>query len=198
MDAWLRTNEAEEAVAALEVAARFLSETAQDPAAWRWAILGLHIAVQGFMVIALRDSAGLLPLRDEVAEQWLKAYRQGKDWPAERLDSFPNLYKKVKRAKFAEFLGAVQFKPTGSQGRSIKMLNRLRNKFIHFLPMSWSVELAGLPAMSRDVLDFVEFLSCAYRPLVWHNSEHPQRTRSALISARQAVAAADTSSPAAQ
>ena len=32
------------------------------------------------------------------------------------------------------------FKP-GTQGRSVKQLNKLRNEFIHFVPKGWSLEV---------------------------------------------------------
>lgn len=185
---WIRIDEAEEAVSALESVGRFLQDVEWEPLAWRWVIIGLHIAVQGFMVVALRDSAGLLPLRDDVAKKWLDAYRTGKPPPEERLDSFRNLYKKVKRKKTAEFLNATPFKPKGSQGRSIKLMGRLRDQFIHFLPVPWSLEVARLPQMCRDGLDFIEFLSHDYRTLLWHDEEHPARIESALAAARQALA----------
>lgn len=191
MTSWLRTDEAEEAVAGLEAAARFLSETSRDPYAWRWAIVSLHIATQGFMVVVLRDSAGLLPLRDNVAKAWLKADRNGGELPVERLDSFGNLYRKVKRAKVAGYLAGKPFKPTGSQDRSIRLLCSLRNQFIHFLPASWSLDLNGLPTMARDVLAFIEFLSRDYRTIIWHNEQHPGRSTAALSSARRALDSID-------
>ena len=184
---WLRTDEAEEAVGALESVARFLHDTEKDPFAWRWVLIGLHIAAQGFMVVALRDSAGLIPLRDDVAKEWLAAYRSSKPFPKERLDSFRNLYKKVKRKETSELLNATPFRPKKSQDRSITLLCRLRDQFVHFLPMSWSLEIAGLPQTCRDVLDFIEFLYRDYRMLLWHNQEHPTRIQAALATARQSV-----------
>jgi len=189
---WLRTDEAEEAVGALEAAARFIGELQTDLFAWRWAILSLHIAAQGFMVVALRDSAGLLPLRDEVAAEWLEAHRAGTPPPAEKLDEFLNLYKKVKRKEIATLLQATPFEPKDSQGRSIKMLNRLRNQFVHFLPMTWSLETAGLPEMCLDVLDFIEFLSASYRPHLWRGQAHPKRIATALAAARAVLGARPT------
>lgn len=184
MERWLRTDEAQEAVSALELAVRHLGSVPSDIFAWRWVVISLHIATQGFMVIALRDSAGLIPLPDELAERWLHAYRRHRPLPSARLDSFPKLYKKVQLERTAAQLGATPFKPVGSQGRSITLLNSLRNQFIHFLPMSWSLEVSGLPAVCLDVLGFIGFLVHEYRPLVWHEEQHPRRVAIALNSAR--------------
>lgn len=185
MPDFFTTNEAEETVAALEMTARALQDVPTDVYSWRWVIISLHIAAQGFMVIALRDSAGLIPLRDDIATNWLEAYREDKPPPNERLDSFRNLYRKVKRKKIARFLNAKAFEPVGSQEHSMHLLCQLRDRFIHFLPMSWSLEVTGLPRMCSDVLDFVEFLHKEYRLLVWHREHHRRRIYLALGSARQ-------------
>jgi hypothetical protein len=87
---WIRTDEQEEAVAALEAFTRFLPFIRGDRFAWRWVILSLHIALQGFMVVAIRDSAGLSPIPDDLAAAWLLAHRCGLPTPAERLDKFQN------------------------------------------------------------------------------------------------------------
>jgi hypothetical protein len=46
---WIRTNEHEEAMGALEAFGGFLARVRQDSFEWRWAILSLHTALQGFM-----------------------------------------------------------------------------------------------------------------------------------------------------
>ena len=78
---WIRTDEQEEAVAALEAFAHFLPLVATDLFGWRWAIVSLHTALQGFMVVAIRDSAGLSPLPDDLAAAWLQAHRSGLSTP---------------------------------------------------------------------------------------------------------------------
>lgn len=187
MTKWIRTDEAEEAVGTLEYVAGFVTEAGRAPLVWRWVIISLHIAMQGFMVIALRDSAGLIPLKEDCAAAWLEAHQNGKPYPDCRLDSFRNLYRKIKRQEVATSLGATRFTPTGSQGRSIKLLSTLRNQFIHFVPSSWSIESAGLPQMCRDVLDTIEFLAQGYRSILWHDSTHPDRIQSALEASRAAL-----------
>lgn len=184
MALWLRTDEAEEAVAALEAAARFAHDVPTDLFGWRWTVLAIHNALQGFMVIALRDSAGLLVLPDDLAAEWLAAHEAERDYPEERLDLFMNLYKKIKRVSIAQQLGATPFTPAGTQGRSVKRLNTLRNQFIHFLPASWSLDVSGLPGVCLDALDVVEYLASSYRDLLWHDDTHPARISDALNEAR--------------
>ncbi len=184
---WLRTDEAEEAVAAVESIAPFVRNISGDLYGWRWTILSVHTTVQGFMVLALRDSAGLNVLPKKLAAAWLTAHYQNGPYPAERLDSFLNLYHKVKNKVMAVQLDAQAFKPSGSQGKSIRSLNALRNSFVHFLPASWSIEVSGLPRICLDSLNLVEYLASGYRPLLWHDRGHPARVVEALAEARKVL-----------
>ena len=51
------------------------------------------------------------------------------------------------------------FKPQGTQTESVKMLNHLRNEFIHFLPKGWSLEASGLPQVVKDCVNIIAFLA---------------------------------------
>jgi len=184
MSPWIRTNEQEEAVAALEAFTRFLPGVKTDPFEWRWAILSLHIALQGFMVVAIRDSAGLSPLPDDVAAKRLDAHRGGGPKPKERLDTYPNLYEKIKKANVAALVQGRPFVPSGTQGRSVKLLNQARNQFVHFLPAVWSLEITGLPHLCLDCLAIIEYLARDYRDLLWHREAYLQRIDTAAANAR--------------
>ena len=181
---WIRTNEQEEAIAALEAFARFLPLAKVNPLEWRWPILSLHTALQGFMVIAIRDSAGLSPLPDDLAAEWLQAYRCGVPRPEERLDKFLNLYKKIKRSNVAALVQGRPFTPSGTQGYSVKLLNRLRNQFVHFLPASWSLEVTGLPRMCLDCIVVIGYLARDYHDLLWREQTYVQRVDAAIGSAK--------------
>jgi hypothetical protein len=91
----IRSNEQEEAIGALEAVARFLPRVREDPFEWRWVIISLRTALQGFMVVAIRDTAGMFPLpqlvpqdtNDEPASELLKriaAERDGRGGPISR------------------------------------------------------------------------------------------------------------------
>lgn len=184
---WLRTDEHEEAVSALESVAEWLHRVERQLGHWRWVVLALHNAVQGFMVLALRGSNGLRPLRDDLAEAWLKAYREGGQYPVEKLDSFLHLYKKIKSDRMLFYMHSRKFTPTGSQGRSIKKLHSLRNDFIHFLPRSWAIEVSGLPEICLDCLEIIEFLAWESGNIFWHNQNLKTRTENALEDAKVAL-----------
>lgn len=181
---WLRTDEHEEAVSALEAVAEWSGRLETKIYYWKWVVLAMHNATQGFMVLALYGSDELLPLRNEIAKAWLKAYREGGAYPTEKLDPFLNLYEKIKSEAMVFHADSKKFTPSGSQDRSIEKLNSLRNDFIHFVPTSWSLEVSGLPKICLDCLDAVEFLGLESGNVRWYEDKHQARARAAVDAAR--------------
>jgi len=103
-----------------------------DPYRWKWAIIALHSGLQGMMVLGLQGSHGLNVLRPEDASRWLEAHERGGPYPDDlKLDDFLSLYKKVKGDKMLMYVHSQAFVPKGTQGGSVRLLNRLRNEFIH-------------------------------------------------------------------
>lgn len=177
---YYRTDEETEAADALTVSARFAAELASDIRMWRWVIIALHNGLQGFMVLSLRHGNGLLALTDESAAAWLKAYEENaKEFPDEQLDSYLGLYKKIKSSKWGTVGGNQRFVPQGTQGRSIRKLNRIRNEFIHFTPKGWSLELAGLPLICVDALAVVSFLGWETTNIHWHDEQPLAQSKAA-------------------
>lgn len=181
---WLRTTEHEEATSALEAVAEWSGRVEREIGYWRWVVLALHNTTQGFMVLALRGSDGLRPLRNDIAAKWLTAYREGGQYPVEKLDSFPNLYKKVQSDTMLFFVHSKKVIPSRTLDRSMTKLNSLRNDFVHFLPKSWSLEVSGLPEICLDCLALVEFLAWECGNIIWHNEEHRERGQAAIATAR--------------
>ncbi|MDZ4654259.1 MAG: hypothetical protein U1F44_00005 [Coriobacteriia bacterium] len=77
MNRFLRTDETEEAVSALEMVTEALVGVEDDHYRWKWAIIALHSAVQGFLVLALRGSAGFDVLTKDEARAWAEAVKRG-------------------------------------------------------------------------------------------------------------------------
>lgn len=171
---YMRTDEESEAVAALAMVARMAGEVTSDIYAWRWVVLALHNAVQGFMALSLRHGNGFLALSPRCFAAWMDAYENNGEYPREELDTYLNLYKKVKSRDIGSVGGNRPFTPSGSQGRSIRKLNELRNEFIHFTPKGWSLEVTGLPQICMDCLKLVAFLGWETQNIFWHNQECTQ------------------------
>jgi hypothetical protein len=170
----------------------FANSVRADSYRWKWVLIAVHNTVQGFMVLALRRGNGMLALRDDVAAAWIKAYREEKPLPKERLDTFLNLYAKVKTDAAAGYVHSKRFTPGPTHDRSMKKLNEFRNEFIHFVPKGWSLELAGLPRICLDCLSVANFLHAEGGNIFWNNSAIRRRADRALRRAAKLLGRVDS------
>jgi hypothetical protein len=185
---WLRTDEREDAVRSLQWAATLAADVVNDPHVWKWQLVALHSAVQGFMVLALEKGNGLLALRPDIATKWLKAYRsrdteQPLPYPADKLDGFMNLYGKIKESQHFP----KPFVPGLTHDRSLRVLNELRNEFIHFTPKGWSLELTGLPDLLVDAAGVITWCTDDSGTLIWYKQAHRKRARTAVRQLRRSA-----------
>ena len=59
----------------------------------------------------------------------MEAHEHGRSYPDDpKLDDFLSLYKKIKSKLMMMYVHSQRFVPKGSQGDSVKRLNRLRNE----------------------------------------------------------------------
>ena len=186
---YLRTDEREEAIRSLEFAEAQARALAADPYLWKWVIVALHSAAQGFMVLALWNGNGLLAMRPRVAKKWLEAYERGGAFPNEKLDDFLALYAKVKDPLNFYTVGASAFMPAESSDESFLMLNEVRNTFTHFTPKGWSLQVAGLPRMCLDTLQLIRFVGWESTAILWHRRVHLVRAKRALGRLRRTLLA---------
>ncbi len=89
-----------EAVISLEMLCEQLPKVIDNPHYWKWIVIALHNALQGFMVLALKGSNGLNVLTEECEKEWIAAFKRHDNvWPKRKLDTFLNLYKKIKSGR---------------------------------------------------------------------------------------------------
>ncbi|NOT06191.1 MAG: hypothetical protein HOP27_16490 [Anaerolineales bacterium] len=163
---WLHTDEKADLVASLAMLEVAINQTAKDIAAWKWVVIAMHSALQSAIACHLGAIGNsFLVAKQEDAEAWLKAHEDGTPYPEMMMDSFPNLYEKLKRQEIYGY----KFVPRGTQGRSIKKINEYRNEFIHFMPKGWSLEVSGLPSMCQDCLDVINELDEHTLDIRWHD-----------------------------
>lgn len=190
MDIWLETDEHKEAVLALQLASEQLThlESTDNPRFWNWVIVGLHSALQGYMVLALRGPNSLNVLTDKCTKEWLAAYESGSGkYPVQKLDGFMNLYKKIKSERMLMYDHSRVFKPSGTQGGSVKKLNSFRNDFIHFTPKGWRIEVSGLPQIVDDCLNIISFLAFECNNMLWNDQNLEEQTRELIDRAKESV-----------
>jgi len=160
------------------MASRLAGDLQHDYSMWRWVIIALHNAVQGFMVLSLRHGNGLLALSDKSYAEWMDAHEKGGPYPSdEKLDTYLNLYKKIKNKELGQIGGNRRFEPKGTEGKSIKKLDALRNDFIHFTPKGWSLKIDGLPQICADCLRLIAFLGWDTENIFWHEPSHKERAQ---------------------
>ena len=177
-----------ETVSAFETLSDELQRISSDPYRWKWAILAMHSGLQGIMILALQGSHGLHVLKKEDAKRWLDAHENGGPYPSDlQLDDFLSLYKKIKGDLMIMYVNSKKFSPKGTQGNSIKFLNRLRNEYVHFTPRVWALELVGLPEIVLDCQDIAEFLAWQSGNVFWKESSLKNRIENALSLSRSTL-----------
>jgi hypothetical protein len=183
---WLSLDEAKDVTASLRHLRHCLKLTETDPTAWKWCIIAIHNALQGAMTCHLSGTANLGCLSKKSACEWFEWHdkrRRGEinmvetpidEWgivsyrPVSQADQPPRHYMATPQVLFDRLhkeklrvdggCGAV-LSITLEQRKSFKLLNGLRNKFSHFTPMGWSIELSGLPRVFNDILIVVRMIS---------------------------------------
>ncbi len=182
MEVWLRTDEREESVSSLEMVRDASSKIDEDLFQWKWVIIAIHNAMQGFMVLSLRNGNNFRVMPKKLANKCYQAHRENKPWPKERLDSFPNLYKKVKDEEYMCFFIHSRNLPSSEENDwAVDKLLELRNKFIHFVPQGWSLEVSGLPTICLNILQIIKFLGWESGNVVWHEPELGKKAESIII-----------------
>jgi len=176
---WLRTDENEDAIASLKLYVDAVSKVHSDIVYWKWAIVSLHSAVQSLMAFHLGFGNDLLVMTQDDAEAWLETHESGAEYPETKMDSFLNLYKKIKKHEILGF----KFSPTGQQGGSIKRLNWFRNEFVHFMPKGWSIEMSGMPSICLDNLNIMKSLNDGPIGMRWEDEKQANVFSSLLTEA---------------
>jgi hypothetical protein len=160
---WLRMDEREDAIVAIEHAADTALTVAEKPLNWKWVIISTHNALQGALVCTLSGTAGFGALKKQSRKEmlrWYEAFRSDPNapYPEDWLEAPLTLYGWAKDASRMGDLGGSPLRTTAGQDDDVKFLNELRRDFMHFTPKSWSLEEAGLPRMVLNAADIVRQL----------------------------------------
>jgi hypothetical protein len=157
---YLRLSEHLNALDYLERTAQFVQEAEDDLRGWKWAVIALHGALYGFAICACQGSNpdNVLNKKGRLIDFWT-AIRTCRDRQWMGLHSYCD-----------------PLELSAGQERSIKFLaDALRNPFMHFIPMGWTIEVHGLPRIAIDVLQVIRFLALNTQATVF--LAPPQRKR---------------------
>jgi hypothetical protein len=156
---YLTTDEQDDVLVSLSEVLHQLERIASgDIHCWKWAIIATASAVSGALTCNLSGSMQVGGMQQEDAKMMIAALQ--KDAASEmpkrpRLASPNDLLKRARRYdKRIERAGPV-LEISHQQKKSFKTLFDLRNCFLHFEPLGWSIEISGVPSILHDVLQIV-------------------------------------------
>jgi hypothetical protein len=161
---WLRTDEKKEAFEAMKLARQLLDNVDANPYYWKWVIVAIHSAMQATMVLALTGSSQLRVLSEKSAKE--VGERQD---AVRRLADFMELYKRVKHQDTMNlFVHSKPLEASREMDSSVSYLHsNLRNKFEHFLPGGWSIEIDDLPYVVQRCVSAISFLALESGNIFW-------------------------------
>jgi hypothetical protein len=156
----------EQAIDALRFLADLLERAPEDPYVWKWVVLAMHDALQGFMGLALRGSHGaqLLVPKHEQREYrtWAEEYRIGRmspTRPPRQFDSFRGLYAKIQDPdRMEHYVESKTFSPTPEQDEAIKALDSYRHALTHSGDSTLVTTVGWFPTMLLETLGMIEWL----------------------------------------
>ena len=137
---WYRTDEKENAIDFIEVAAAFYAGNHRHK--WKWVTITLHGALYGAAILAIAGTD-----YDRVCE--------GK--------KLISIWEALKRCEddvyMLQYAGSKRLVRSDGERSSIdKLSDAFRNNFEHFKPKLWSIEAALFPGIVRDVSRTIQFL----------------------------------------
>jgi hypothetical protein len=158
--------QADQAIDALRFLADLLERAPTDPYLWKWAVLAMHDALQGFMGLALRGSHGaqLLVPKHEQREYrtWIEERRAGGISPTRgprQFDSFRNLYAKIQDPdRMDHYVDSQAFSPTTEQDEAVRAVDSYRNALTHPGDSTLITTVGWFPTMILEALSVIEWL----------------------------------------
>lgn len=167
---YLHLDEFKDTIASLKMLVIALRELENDPSFWKQAILSTHSALQGACVCILTrtDGGGALAERSEKALM-IKLYGESEHGrnidddsvhrPKEFIASLPELLSRLPGGLVVNITKrSATCYPYNKEG-DLRRLHEFRNKLTHFPPVSWSLEVAGLPRILLTAIGLIDEIS---------------------------------------
>jgi len=158
-ETYFQTDEAEDVAASVRHALRCWAMTKDDPHAWKWFALALHSALQGACVDHLLTTATPVgPLTARSNSAWMDYFEASRNDDTVRpparteLMALPDLLKTVRKAGTAgNGTAAAILIDDGDFSWLRRFHDEIRNQFVHFEPMGWSLEVSGMAGLAKLV-----------------------------------------------
>lgn len=170
---WIRTDEADDVAGSVRHAIAARGMVDDDPLAWKWVALALHSALQGACVCHLTITASPVgALTKKSTEEWWTYLNAppGNDLPRPKtvLMALPDLLKAVRRPNsVGDRSGPSGIAVSDAELAWLRRFHEaVRNQFVHFAPMGWSLEVSGIPgigALTARIVAEVERAGWGFR-----------------------------------
>jgi len=185
---YVRFDEREDAVAALELIAAVGWNLKESPSLWKWMVMSMQNAMQAGMVLALAGTDGCGALREKSQERnraWLE--KPEGPQPNVIMADYGTLLYRVQRQ---ELMDGPPLEISADDSQHLEQLNKLRRQFAHFNPQGWSIELKLLLTVMPVALDAIEHLLTTQRRVQLHLTDaQKERITEALSQTREALKA---------
>ena len=197
---YIRTDEREDAVDALEHVSAIVATLPGRPLRWKWVILALHNALQGALVCTLSGTSGLGALGSSSQKKvlrWLEeaSHSGNREMPEMWLADVMDLYKRTKDSKLMAECGGDPLAENKDRDSDVERLHQLRNVFAHFSPKGWSIEIAGLPRIAISAVQIIEELLLSHPANTFRFDEvQASRVRKSIDGIRSSLAEYGTAS----
>ena len=162
---YLRLTEELNAFDFFEKTVLFLRETDKSDVAWKWVVIGLHGALYGFAVSACQGTDS-----SSVVEK-------------DHLISFDEALKRCEKGRAGNPLVLSL-----EERESVRWLKKiLRNRFEHYRPCRWSIELHGFPTLVLNCVRVIETLATETSRSVHLNREQRAQLKQLAEEAKSIV-----------
>ena len=130
----------------LEKAYQYMCQVENSPMEWKSVILSLHGALYGFAVCVCHGTDW---------ENVNDAKKEGNY----HLIGFKKVLSRCQDGEYMTAFGEVPLDLSEAQSVSIEKLKKFRDRFEHYMPMSWHIEVHGMPQIAIDALEVIRFLA---------------------------------------
>jgi hypothetical protein len=190
-----------DAARSLEFFVEMLDRVREDSYYWKWAIIALHNACHGFMVLALEGTwpVRLLPLktRRKVLQDQYSVDFDDRVY-SDHIMGFLDLFEAIQdETMMRQYTDSKAFESKNTVTESMRSLNDLRNQHLHFRAMTRIDYVPAFVPMCFDALEVIDFLISESGNVGWTHSQvtaeaFKERSNDALTIARKRLADLDS------
>ena len=144
MNEYIRLDRQSDAKASLDEFCHCIERLPVDDSAWKYALISMHSALQGYICISLNAGNGFQTWSERHLKKWINAYENGTNFPDTKLDFFMGLYDKA-------------YSTEQSITRdNIDWLNNTRNSLVHFNTDSFGIHRESAIVCCKEALEAIK------------------------------------------